>query len=169
VSTTIWRPPAIVRPIAVGIIRRGDELLLMAVKSDAGAIKGWRPLGGTIEFSERAADALKREFVEEIGVAIAEPTLISVLESLYRHHDTPGHEIVFVFEARLANENAYRQDGFTFDDGGVRNDVRWVALEHFSRRPGAIVPGRSAGAAREIVGCHPKEIIAQPRHTCVTQ
>jgi ADP-ribose pyrophosphatase YjhB (NUDIX family) len=59
---SVWRPPSIVRPIAIGIVRRGDELLLMVVRSDDGAIKGYRPLGGSIEFGERAAEALKREF-----------------------------------------------------------------------------------------------------------
>jgi ADP-ribose pyrophosphatase YjhB (NUDIX family) len=131
VTNTTWRPPAIVRPIAVGVVRRGDELLLMAVKSDSGSIKGWRPLGGTIEFGERAADTLKREFVEELGVAIEEPKLLTVLESLYTHHDAVGHEIVLVFDARLADAEAYRTDGFTFEDGGVRNEVRWIALAQF--------------------------------------
>jgi ADP-ribose pyrophosphatase YjhB (NUDIX family) len=128
---TTWRPPPIVRPIAVGIVRRGDELLLMAVRTDDGTIKGWRPLGGTIEFGERAADALKREFLEEIGTAIEEPKLLSVLENLYTHHDAVGHEIVLVFDVHLADDDAYRRDGFTFVDGGVRNDVRWVACARF--------------------------------------
>jgi ADP-ribose pyrophosphatase YjhB (NUDIX family) len=131
VTSTIWRPPAIVRPIAVGVVRRGDELLLMAVRADSGNIKGWRPLGGTIEFGERAADTLKREFLEELGVAIEEPKLLTVLENLYTHHDAVGHEIVLVFDARLADAEAYRTDSFTFEDGGVRNEVRWVALALF--------------------------------------
>jgi ADP-ribose pyrophosphatase YjhB (NUDIX family) len=130
VSTT-WRPPAIVRPIAVGIVRRGAELLLMAVKSDDGTIKGWRPLGGTIEFGERAADTLRREFFEELGVEIEQPKLLAVLENLYTHHGAPGHEIVFVFDAHFAHENAYRSETFAFDDGGVRNEVQWVALARF--------------------------------------
>jgi ADP-ribose pyrophosphatase YjhB (NUDIX family) len=131
VTTTIWRPPAIVRPTAVGIIQRGDDLLLMAVKSDDGAIKGWRPLGGTIEFGERAAGALRREFLEEVGLAIGEPRLLAVLENLYTHHGAHGHEIVFVFDTQLTDETAYRSESFTFEDGGVRNEVRWVALALF--------------------------------------
>ena len=106
----------------------------MAVRADDGAIKGWRPLGGTIEFGERAADALKREFCEELGLAIAEPKLLSVLENLYTHYDAAGHEIVFVFEATFTDDAAYRRNAFTFEDGGVRNDVRWLALTRF--RPG---------------------------------
>jgi ADP-ribose pyrophosphatase YjhB (NUDIX family) len=128
---TKWRPPPTVRPISIGIVRRGGDLLLMAVRTDDGAIKGWRPLGGSIEFGEHAADTLKREFSEELGLAIAEPRLLSVLENLFTHHDAAGHEIVFVFEATLADGEAYRRDAFTFEDRGVRNDVSWVALARF--------------------------------------
>jgi ADP-ribose pyrophosphatase YjhB (NUDIX family) len=128
-----WRPSSIVRPIAVGVVRRRDEMLLMAVRDDDGTLKGWRPLGGTIEFGERAAAALQREFAEEIGAALAEPKLLTVIESLYSHHGVAGHEIVFVFEARFADEGAYSREAFSFDDGGVCNDVHWVALADFRR------------------------------------
>src|SRR5262249_3934125 len=85
-----------------------------------------------IEFGERAADALRREFLEEVGLAIGEPRLLAVLENLYTHHGAHGHEIVFVFDTQLADETAaYRNESFTFEDGGVRNEVRWVALALF--------------------------------------
>ena len=135
-----WRPPSIVRPIAVGVVRRRDELLLMAVRDDDGTLKGWRPLGGTIEFGERAAAALQREFAEEIGAALAEPELLAVIESLYSHHGAAGHEIVFVFEARFADTADYSREAFTFDDGGVCNDVRWVALARFRRGEAELFP-----------------------------
>jgi ADP-ribose pyrophosphatase YjhB (NUDIX family) len=137
---SVWRPPSIVRPIAIGIVRRNDELLLMVVRSDDGAIKGYRPLGGSIEFGERAADALKREFVEELGLAITEPRLLTVLENLYVHHDAPGHEIVFVFAASFADASAYRSERFSYEDGGVRNDVHWVALERFRAGEAELFP-----------------------------
>jgi ADP-ribose pyrophosphatase YjhB (NUDIX family) len=105
----------------------------MAVRNDDHTIKGWRPLGGSIEFGERAADALKREFDEEVGLAITDSTLLTVIENLYSHHGTAGHEIVFVFEARLVDDTQYSREAFSFDDDGVRNEVRWVPLAHFLR------------------------------------
>jgi ADP-ribose pyrophosphatase YjhB (NUDIX family) len=147
---TTWRPPPIVRPIAVGIVRRRDALLLMAVRDDAGAIKGWRPLGGSIEFGERAADALKREFAEEIGEAVSEPKLLSVIENLYTHHDAAGHEIVFVFETSLIDERAYAKDAFSFHDGGVHNDVRWVALTRFRSGEEQLFPDRLLGIVDDL-------------------
>ena len=137
---TTWRPPQYVRPIAVGIVRRGSELLLMAVHDDHGDVKGWRPLGGSIEFGERAADALKREFVEELGLTIAEPTLLTVIENIYEHHGMKGHEVVLVFEAAFADPQAYRQERFTFADGGVDSEAQWVDVARFHAGQEALFP-----------------------------
>jgi ADP-ribose pyrophosphatase YjhB (NUDIX family) len=137
---SIWSPPCIVRPIAIGIVRRREELLLMAVRDENDAIKGWRPVGGTIEFGERAADALKREFGEELGVNIVDPTLLAVMENLYTHNDAVGHEIVFVFETSLMDAIQYTRETFSFEDGGERNEVRWITLSHFLHEEGVLFP-----------------------------
>jgi 8-oxo-dGTP pyrophosphatase MutT (NUDIX family) len=129
-----------VRPIAVGIVRRRNELLVMAVRNDDGGIKGWRPIGGTIEFGERAAEALRREFVEELGEPIGEPKLLSVIENLYSHYGAVGHEIIFVFETAFANEEAYRRGAFVFTDGGMSVDVSWVGIEHFQTGRAQLFP-----------------------------
>ena len=64
--------------------------------------KGWRPLGGGIEFGERAADAVKREFMEELGTRLDDPVFFCALENIHAHSGNTGHETVFVFEARFA-------------------------------------------------------------------
>jgi ADP-ribose pyrophosphatase YjhB (NUDIX family) len=135
-----WRPPSIIRPIAIGLVLRGEELLLMAVPDGGDGIQGWRPVGGTIEFGERAADALKRGFLEELGLVIDDPTLLSVMENLYTHNDAVGHEIVLVFEAKLVDAAQYDRETFSFGDGGNRNEVRWVALSRFVRRKAVLFP-----------------------------
>ena len=53
--STTWRPHPIVRPVAIGVVRRSDQLPVVSVCDDAGAIEGWRPLGGT------RADAYRRD------------------------------------------------------------------------------------------------------------
>ena len=129
--STVWRPHPGIRPIAIGVVRRGSELLVIAVCDDAGNIKGWRPLGGAIEVGERAVAALQREFLEELGEAVTGPRLITVLENLYEHHGVRGHEIVFVFETAFANPHVSRRDNFQFQDGGVDNRASWVDLARF--------------------------------------
>jgi ADP-ribose pyrophosphatase YjhB (NUDIX family) len=138
--STVWRPPAHIRPLAVGIVRRGGQLLVMAVLNDAGAIVGWRPLGVSIEFGERAAAALQREFVEELGLAVGAPRLLTVLESFYEHHGAPGHEVVFVFEAAFADAAAYRRETFQFHDAGIDNRACWIVIERFRSGPERLFP-----------------------------
>jgi ADP-ribose pyrophosphatase YjhB (NUDIX family) len=87
---------------------------------------GWRPVGGTIEFGERAADALRREFREELGEDICDLQTLCVLENLYTHNGAAGHEIVFVFSATFVNTVAYRRETYEFVDGKIRNEVKWV-------------------------------------------
>jgi hypothetical protein len=53
------------------------------------------------------------------------------LESLYAHHGTQGHEIVFVFETAFAKADAYRRDNFQFRDAGVDNTAQWIDLARF--------------------------------------
>ncbi|WP_072482389.1 NUDIX domain-containing protein [Amycolatopsis australiensis] len=57
--------PAI-RPIVLGVIRRGDALLVFEGRDDVKGETCYRPLGGGIEHGERSEDALRREFREEL-------------------------------------------------------------------------------------------------------
>jgi ADP-ribose pyrophosphatase YjhB (NUDIX family) len=127
------RPPHRIRPIAIGVIRRGAELLACGVADAAGAIVGWRPLGGGIEPGERAEQALRRELMEELGLAITEPRLLAVFESIFEHRGAPGHEIVFAFEAAFVDADAYRLEELTFIDGAADEafQARWIDIASF--------------------------------------
>jgi 8-oxo-dGTP pyrophosphatase MutT (NUDIX family) len=124
-----WRPPARVRPLAIGLARRGDTLLVMLVSDDHGTLKGVRPPGGTIEFMESAATALAREFQEELGTGIAIEGPMRVIENIYEHHGAPGHDIVFVYPIRLLEPALYARDRLTIDEGnGVLVQAEWFPL-----------------------------------------
>jgi ADP-ribose pyrophosphatase YjhB (NUDIX family) len=125
-----WRPPQTIRAIAVGLVYRGSDVLVMAVKDDSGVIKGWRPLGGAIEFGESAEEALAREFLEEVGKPIRCIKQLCVLENLYIHEGARGHEIVFVFEAEFASSDFSPADFSSFD-GGITKDVAWRPVREF--------------------------------------
>ena len=144
--STTWRPPQLVRPLAIGIIRRGEGLLVAAVQDDAGAVKGWRPLGGSIEFGERAADTLRRELIEELGLAITEPKLLTLMENLYEHQGVLGHDIVLVFETAFEDAGAYSREEFRFSDGGVECRAQWIDVGQFRRGAEQLFSNRYAKA-----------------------
>jgi ADP-ribose pyrophosphatase YjhB (NUDIX family) len=138
--SSTWRPPQRVRALAIGVIRHGARLLVMEVIDDNGNTVGWRPLGGSIEFGELAADAVQREFLEELGLTISTPHLLVVLEDIYDHHGAMGHDIAFVFEAAFTDAAAYAREIFEYQDGGVANRARWIEMRSFRSNQEKLFP-----------------------------
>ena len=138
---TLWRPPQHVRVIAIGLARRDDRLLVFRVLDDAGVLKGVRPPGGGVEFGERAADALAREFREELETAIAVEGPPIVVENLFDHEGARGHEIVFAYPVRLLDTALYARPAFTIrEDNGTELEVEWLAMEALHSRRVALFP-----------------------------
>ncbi|GAA3602796.1 NUDIX hydrolase [Microlunatus ginsengisoli] len=85
-----------------------------------------RMLGGHVEFGERARDAVVREIAEELGTELSEVSPIGVLESIFRFAGRPGHEVVFLYAATIA-DGVVPDVGGWFDDGGPIR-VEWRAV-----------------------------------------
>lgn len=118
-------PPRI-RSTALAVIRHADGRILLEKGYDpCKDAYFYRPLGGGIEFDERSADALVREFIEELGQPIIIERLLKVIENIFTYDGRPGHEIVFVYEARLANKVDEAREYFKRLDGGDAV-VAWV-------------------------------------------
>ena len=126
-----WRPKQFVRPITIGILKRQNELLLAPVKNDDGQTKGWRPLGGEIEFGETSETALLREFLEELDEKIVVERQLGTVENIYKHEGQVGHEIVFVHQVRFISSVAYEKKQFVFSDGGLPYNATWVDVQFF--------------------------------------
>ena len=122
-----------IRVKAVCVCWRGGEILVNAAFD---AVKGERfygPLGGGVEFGERAADAVRREMREEVGVELTDVTLLGVLENVFVYEGHPGHEVVFVFAARPRDATLYDRDEIVgTESNGQRFVARWIPLDHFA-------------------------------------
>ncbi|MDE4537745.1 NUDIX hydrolase [Pseudomonas sp. ITEM 17296] len=109
-----------------------------------------RPLGGGIEFGERGRDAIAREIEEELGQSISDVRLLGTLESLFHYADTPGHEIVQVFDARFDDASLYQQtwvEGRESDGSPFR--ARWCDSADFDRI-GPLVPQGLQALLRDL-------------------
>lgn len=154
-----------IRPIALAVPRRGDDLLVFEYHDPTKGQTFYRPLGGGIEFGETADAAVRREMREELAVEILDVRLLGVLENIYHAFGRDSHEIAFIFDCRLADQARYERDlvGEILDDAGIM--VRWRPLSSFTpdrplyphgladllSRPGrgpARRPGRLRGWAR---------------------
>ena len=126
---SIWRPHPHIRVVALGLHWRGGRLLAAEVRDDAGRIKGVRPLGGEIEFGESWRAALVREFNEELGIDVTLKGEPLMLENIFVHEGSTGHEVVFVAEVAFPDGAFAGRDRIDFrEDNGEEIVARWFDL-----------------------------------------
>jgi 8-oxo-dGTP pyrophosphatase MutT (NUDIX family) len=131
-----WRPPRRIRAVAIGVIRRGDELLVYEAQDPTEDKTFYRPLGGEIDFGEPAADALAREFREELGVELEGVRYLETLENIYEYDAHPGHELIRIYEARLSPRSLYERSHWEIQIGnGGTCRVLWKRLDDFDDNP----------------------------------
>ncbi len=124
-----------IRPLALAVIRRGDDLLVFEGYDDTKNETFYRPLGGGIEFGEHWTEALRRELREEMATDLTNVKLLGVLENLFTAYGRPGHEVVFLYTADLVDPTLYERDhvGHVLDDG---SPVTWQPLRRFTGEDG---------------------------------
>jgi 8-oxo-dGTP pyrophosphatase MutT (NUDIX family) len=120
-----------IRPLALGLVWRGDELLVFEAYDRIKDETFYRPLGGGIEFGERSLEALRREFREELGAELTDVRYLTTLEDIFTFNGQRGHEIVLLYEATLSDPSLYEQEHFEIDEDGVVLPARWMPLSEF--------------------------------------
>jgi ADP-ribose pyrophosphatase YjhB (NUDIX family) len=114
----------------LGLFLREQQLLALCGVDPATGLEYWRPLGGTIEFGESSAQALRREMREELGAEIEALRLLGVIEAHFSFDGRQRHEMLFVYFARFADarlESSTALIGVEAD--GTAIQARWVPLE----------------------------------------
>jgi ADP-ribose pyrophosphatase YjhB (NUDIX family) len=93
---------------ALALIQRPcDGALLVSEHVSPAGEAFHRPLGGHVEYGERALDTVHREIREEIGQALTRVRLAGVVENIFAWDGAARHEIVFVYTAAFADQAAY--------------------------------------------------------------
>lgn len=117
----------------LGIVRRGEELLVYEGTDPADDATFYRPLGGGIEFGELGTEALHREFDEELGVSLADPTYVETVENVFTYDGERYHELVRVYEADIVEDWPYDRDRFRFTepDTGGEHTACWKRPDEF--------------------------------------
>jgi ADP-ribose pyrophosphatase YjhB (NUDIX family) len=124
-----------IRPLALALIRRDGEILVGEGSDRVKNETFFRLPGGTIEFGERGADAIRRELLEELGAESDVVRLVAALENIFTFEGEPGHEIALIFECRLRDERLYSLDGCEAreetPEGLVTHRLSWRRVESF--------------------------------------
>ncbi len=138
-DTSFWRDR--IRPIAIVVFRRHDGCILAAPGFDTvKQQRFYRPLGGEIEFGERAEDAARREILEEVGADIDDLRLISVFENIFTFLGAKGHELVWAFEASFNDPKYTQGEVVVCDEGGSAFEAHLVPLDLFIRGEAPLYP-----------------------------
>ena len=136
-----YRVPAYIRPVAICVLRREDGALLLAPGFDpVKQQRFYRPLGGGIEFGERAQEAARRELLEELGAEVEIVRLLGVSENIFVFLGQPGHELVWVFEGRFLDPSFYEGDVLTANEGDSPFEVRWVPWQELQSGEAPLYP-----------------------------
>jgi ADP-ribose pyrophosphatase YjhB (NUDIX family) len=131
---------------AMAVIQRPRDNALL-VSAAVGPRPFHRLLGGHVEFSEYAIDAIHREFGEEIGQRLTGVRLLGVLENIFQWQGATAHEVVFVFRAAFADPAAYEIEEQPIRDRPAGGDrVMW-------RPAGAVDPPLYPDGVPGLVGC----------------
>lgn len=120
------------RPVAVALIRRGDDVLVFDVPDKVKGVVGWRLPGGTIEFGEPGSEAVVREIREELDVEVVDPIYLGTVENIFTYLGVNGHELVRVYTVRFADTALYDRERFEcIEANGVRFTCIWKPVVDF--------------------------------------
>ena len=127
-----------IRPIVLGLAIRDGKLLVSEGYDSKKDSHFYRCLGGGIEFQETSEEALKREFMEEIGIEINVKKLLGVAENIFTYEGKKGHELVFMYEIEIPDE-LYKEKYVQDEDGDIGEAI-WVDINDFKDRSKIIYP-----------------------------
>ncbi|WP_164233220.1 NUDIX domain-containing protein [Microbacterium hydrocarbonoxydans] len=141
--------PAI-RNISVGLPVKEGHVLVLSGRDAHKGLDFHRAIGGGIEFGERAADALRREFLEELGVIVDDCALLGVLENIFTYEGELGHEIAHVYAVTSAEIDAIPLDAelYVLDEG---SPVRWVSVDIIRSGSRPLFPEGAAEALLTLI------------------
>ena len=124
-----------IRPVALAIIRRGEEILVFEGYDTVKDERFLRPLGGGIDFGEFGHDAFRREIREELGAELTEIRHLATVENIFTCNGESGHEIVMLYEAAFADEALYGMDLLDGFEGTEPMPAFWVHPGRLGGRP----------------------------------
>ena len=131
-----------IRPIVLGVAIRNKKLLISESIDTAKKQSFCRCLGGGIEFCETSIEALKREYMEELGIPINVKKLIKVVENIFEYEGKKAHEIVFLYEIDIEDE--YYKEEYKAIEDGKDFVAKWIDINEF-------IEGRKIIYPKEII------------------
>ena len=121
-----------IRPIALCVFLNNNRILVFEGYDKARDETFYRPLGGGIEFGEKAEDTVRRELNEEINVEIEDIRYLGTLENIFTFNGGSYHEVVLVYDGALIESGLYEQAVIVGKEAnGDTIRALWKSLDEF--------------------------------------
>lgn len=127
-----------IRPIVLGIVRKGNKLLVSKGYDKSKKQEFYRCLGGGIEFLERSEDALIREFKEELNINIKVGKFLGICESIFNYKGKNAHELVLLYDAYIDDKDY--QEKYKVIDDESETEVVWIEINRFKDKELTLYP-----------------------------
>lgn len=132
---------------AAAVVFDDGYLLLHRLEGD----EFWALPGGRVNPGERAQDAIRREFLEELDVSVECGELLCTGENFFEHEGEPHHEIGLYFAATLPASGGVVDKNLAHlgSERGRQLLFRWFLLHdlpHIDLRPSALKKALASGS-----------------------
>ena len=124
-----------IRPIVLGIVKKGNKLLVNKGYDKVTNKEFYRCIGGGIEFLENSKDALKREFKEELNIDIEVGGFLGIAENIFTFNGKNAHELILFYNVFIKDED-YKEKYII--DGEV--NAMWIDINKFQNKELIIYP-----------------------------
>lgn len=131
-----------IRPIVLGLAVGNGKVLVSEGYDKVKNQTFYRCLGGGIEFLEKSDAALKREFMEELGINISVQDFLGIFENIFTYDGKSAHELVFVYSVAL-DDCDFKAEYPILDMPG--HFAKWVDVDVFKRNEEILYPTEVVG------------------------
>lgn len=126
-----WRD---IRPVALGVVRRNDEVFVLEFHDETAEETFYRPPGGGIQFGETAAEAIERELREELAWDVHVEERLGIVENIFTFEGSRGHEYAFVFAVDPTDQSVYDRERLVgTESNGEEFHGCWKAVDSFRK------------------------------------
>ena len=85
---------------------------------------------GTIMIGETYENALKREFIEEIGAKITIKNYLGTVENFFEYNEKKYHEVMIVYESNFdSDSNFYKKERIIGLEGNGKIEFIWKTID----------------------------------------
>lgn len=123
--------PNQIRVISLGAVKGNDGKYLFFKGYDK--VKDeyfYRAVGGGVDFLEKATNAVKREFMEEIKAEIEVFDCLGFFENIFNFNGKDYHEYVMIYDVEFLDKSLYNVETIAGnEDNGESFTCEWIDLK----------------------------------------